>query len=73
MDNTWQIDLDLAGYEGERDLASLIESCGGVLLEGMPEAWSACVFRGTTCVEGTTPTEAVARLWIALNAKQKVI
>ena len=60
-------------------LEELIEACGEdfwslTYLMGSPATWKATADRSTlrqsepeTYTTGTTPTEAVARLWVALN------
>lgn len=54
-------------------LSELIEACGGKfkLVELIDKnEWLACGDYYRTYGEGTTPEEAVARLWLALNKKQ---
>ena len=62
-------------------LEELIEACGEdfwslTYLMGSPATWKAAADRSTlrqvepeTYTTGATPTEAVARLWLALNKK----
>lgn len=57
-------------------LEELIEACGDIVLWKNGEQWSADFFNGKDKIyideyfdpnNGTTPTEAVARLWLSLN------
>lgn len=55
-------------------LSELVEACGGnfyILAREKHEIWAAQDHGhfGRTISEGTTPEEAVARLWLALNKK----
>jgi hypothetical protein len=56
-------------------LEELIEACGKdyFSLSGNPGEWiasfGAATRSQTNWIEGSTPTEAVARLWLALNKK----
>lgn len=73
MDTLLQQELRNAGYEGAFDLASLVEACGDdfdSLYQNAPSHWQAVANYGdgneVSC-DGSTPTEAVANLWIELN------
>lgn len=72
----WQNEMRRAGYKGGFELSQLIEACGETfdtlylsstrLASGL--LWVTFGRVGVRC-EGSTPTEAVANLWLALNAK----
>lgn len=71
----WQNELRRAGYTGSFELSQLIEACGDndafLLYRREAEGvWTASGSNGEsnqTDQDGPTPTEAVARLWLALN------
>lgn len=79
MDDILKQQLKDAGYACEYNLQSLIEACGeefgelSYLGEAEPETyrWYAVERRIDEYqrVYGTTPEEAVARLWLAINKK----
>lgn len=67
-----------AGYEyvSIPNLAALIEACGGNFgaLGREPDCWVACEYvsddgEWKNAVEGETPEDAVARLWLLLNQR----
>lgn len=72
----WQNDMRRAGYNGGFELSELIEACGDKFacvehaMEGhwIADAWNTDN-KSTFSVEGHTPSEAVANLWISLNKK----
>ena len=77
MDTSLQQQLKDAGYTGEFDLAPLVEACGdgfNSLERGEDEDgndyWLARRW-GDNAVDGSgsSPEEAVAMLWLALNKK----
>lgn len=74
----WQNELRRAGYKGDFELSRLIEACGrplwfesnvGIRGDEPEEIWVAGRYRGMGEKFGTglTPTEAVAKLYLALN------
>jgi len=53
-------------------LEELIEACGvGVSLFQHGNKWFSSLEPQGTAAEGSTPTEAVANLWLALNTSKK--
>lgn len=80
MTNEIQIELRNAGYKGNFDLSELIEACGDkfdYLERGLNGGYYAYHENfgpeEEDCIddsgEGSTPEEAVARLYLAINAK----
>jgi hypothetical protein len=71
MDNSLQVELRQAGYEGDFTLEALIEVCGGqknFRLQSYADGkWFAYSFLPAKGGDGTTPSEAVARLYLALH------
>jgi hypothetical protein len=82
----WQVELRKAGYQGRFLLGELIEACKPkrvVIWEG-PEKFNACVldaeynWDGEGLISdsfnevyiGSTPSEVVAKLWLALNGSK---
>lgn len=68
-----QNQLKVYGYRGEFDLSSLIEACGEgfyVLKHNLDGQWE-CIPSNTLASSyfGSTPEEAVARLYISLQKK----
>lgn len=72
----WQNELRRAGYKGGFLLGQLIEACGskfaldGAWGDGEWHAYKGIEEEPEAYGEGSTPEEAVARLWLALNKKQ---
>jgi hypothetical protein len=66
-----------SGYKGNTDLSSLLEACGEKIESLEREdsnwlAWSNGNFESSLESDphfGSTPEEAVAKLWLALNRK----
>lgn len=72
MDNLLKQKLIDAGYKGEFDLSSLVEACGekfsGLLKIQESNRWFRAVAPGGFLeVDGSTPEEAVANLYLALQ------
>lgn len=69
----WQNELRRAGYNGGFELSQLIEACGKDFLDlkrAGKDLWVARGFDSNNFhifSDGPTPTEAVARLWLALQ------
>lgn len=70
----WQNELRRVGYTGGFLLGELIEACGKPFreLKRHTEYWSASTARqaGGLWRKGSTPREAVARLWLTLYSME---
>jgi len=73
----WYLDNENLAYEKEYTiyiptLSELIEACGedfyALWVRG-DNTWFACKDMGDIGAEGSTPEEAVAKLWLAINKK----
>jgi len=71
MDTSLEQQLSDAGYPGKFDLSSLIEACGDgyFTLSSHQSGWQAKRGLEDKWINGSTPEEAVAKLWLELNKK----